>query len=343
MEVIGVSSQKGFVSGIGVDTSGAGDAGTLKINTGRLIIRDGAQLGSGTSGSGYGGNTIVNARESVEIIGQGPVGASSLNSNANYANGDAGNLTIDTEKLIVRDGANVSVNTFQSRNFFRPSTGAAGNLQITSRAILLDNQGVITAGTFAGSQGNITVKSDALQMRHGSKIETNAFGTANGGNITLNTNTLVALENSDIRANAIRGQGGNIQVKAPGIFRSLDSAIDASSQLGINGVVKINPIDNPTRSITTLKAKIEAQNSIQFNGCIATGKPVEGKFSITGSGGLPSTPGEALSSNPVLDDLGTTGTSANNFQPTSMVEAQALVKTPDGRFLLIASMPNSCQ
>ena len=45
-----------------------------------------------------------------------------------------------------------------------------------------------------------------------------AGGTGNGGNITIDTDTLVALENSDIIANARQSFGGRVSINAQGIF-----------------------------------------------------------------------------------------------------------------------------
>ncbi|NET97435.1 helix-turn-helix domain-containing protein, partial [Okeania sp. SIO1H2] len=49
-------------------------------------------------------------------------------------------------------------------------------------------------------------------------ISTNATGEATGGNININTENLVALENSDISANAQAAFGGTINITAAGIF-----------------------------------------------------------------------------------------------------------------------------
>ena len=48
-------------------------------------------------------------------------------------------------------------------------------------------------------------------------ITTNAQN-ATGGNISINTDTLVGLENSDITANAEEGPGGQVNITAQGIF-----------------------------------------------------------------------------------------------------------------------------
>jgi large exoprotein involved in heme utilization and adhesion len=77
---------------------------------------------------------------------------------------------------------------------------------------------VITAAAAGGDKGNITIESQDIQMRRGSAITTNATGASAGGNIIINTDTLAALENSDITANALNNRGGNVSINAQGIF-----------------------------------------------------------------------------------------------------------------------------
>lgn len=62
-----------------------------------------------------GGNLTVNATESVEVIGATPFDflASGLYTGPQQtATGNSGDLTINTAKLIVRDGGQVSAATF---------------------------------------------------------------------------------------------------------------------------------------------------------------------------------------------------------------------------------------
>lgn len=92
---------------------GSGDAGELRIDTRRLLMRDGAQVGAGTRGEGEGGSLLINATDSVEIIGTSPDGqfTDSLSAPSD-GSGNAGELRINTRRLLVRDGAHLSFGTF---------------------------------------------------------------------------------------------------------------------------------------------------------------------------------------------------------------------------------------
>ena len=211
-----------FASGVFAQTFqnlDTGAAGNLTINTGKLIVQDGAQLAVSTRSEGQGGNLKVTASDSVEL--SGTAAKNELTSGLfarTLSTGAAGNLTIATRRLIVRDGAQVTVGSVGS------GSGSAGNLEISARSISLDNQGKLTAETGSAQGGNIKLYDlDLLLMRHGSQISATA-GTANaygdGGNININTNFLVAVpsEDSDITANAYTGKGGSIQIAASAIF-----------------------------------------------------------------------------------------------------------------------------
>ncbi|HEY9650170.1 MAG TPA: filamentous hemagglutinin N-terminal domain-containing protein, partial [Coleofasciculaceae cyanobacterium] len=119
-----------FSNGLFAETRGTGSAGSLSITTGRLTVQGEARISAATFGVGQGGNLIVNADNSVELIGIDPPNDDTLGkiftgilTDADAeSTGAAGNLTINTGRLIVRDGAQVSASTF--------GEGAGGKLTV---------------------------------------------------------------------------------------------------------------------------------------------------------------------------------------------------------------------
>jgi len=101
-----------------VDPEGIGNAGKLTVKTKRLIINDGGQISSTTRGNGNGGNLLLRASESIELSGIAEDGLSSrIFSQVNRGGvGNSGTLTIDTARLIVRDGAEIGSGTFGEGN-----------------------------------------------------------------------------------------------------------------------------------------------------------------------------------------------------------------------------------
>lgn len=281
-----------------------GDAGEVTINTRDLLVRDGGFISARTTGSGKGGNITINATNSVQVIGTSANGiyASGLFARSSQGTtGDAGNLTINTGELLVRDGAIVAVRS--------EGTGNAGNLNVNARSIRLENNATLTADTRSNStepskeQATINLRSHDLILRQGSSITTNATGSnITGGNITIDADNLVAIpkENSDISANAENSFGGRVIVNASGIFGTQYrerptqlSDITASSELGarFNGIVQLNTPDiDPNRSLVALPANVINTSGLIANSCIGRSNRREGKFIITGNGGLPVTP-----------------------------------------------------
>ena len=277
-----------------------GKGGDIIINTQRLIVKDGASISvAALNGSqGQAGTLDINASDFVTVTGSAigrnnqPVPSTLVATSEGP--GSAGDLRINTGKLTVQNGAEINVNS--------QGTGRAGNLNITANNLLLDNQGKLTANT-TGGQGNINLQSGTLILRRGSGITTNATGNnVTGGNINIDTDNLVAVpqENSDISANSQDFRGGNVTINAQAIFGtqfrqqptplSDITATGANSQL--NGNVQINiPDVDPSSGLVEL-SNIPIDRTQQ----VAQACPVDqgSKFIITGRGGLPYLPNQAL-------------------------------------------------
>ncbi|WP_414589851.1 filamentous hemagglutinin N-terminal domain-containing protein, partial [Scytonema sp. PCC 10023] len=142
-----------------------GSAGNLTINTRELLVRDGATVSSSTSGAGKGGDLTVNA-QTVELIGESADSLSFLSSNSE-ATGNAGNLTINTRELLVRDGAGVSTGA--------QNAGKGGDLTVIAQIVELIGEsadGLSSSGLFSdseatGNAGNLTINTRELLVRDG--------------------------------------------------------------------------------------------------------------------------------------------------------------------------------
>jgi large exoprotein involved in heme utilization and adhesion len=329
-----------------------GQGGNVNITAGSLSVTNGAVLSSSTYGQKNAGNVNINVRDLVSFDGVGtngrPSGArSQVEKNAG---GNGGSVNITTGSLSVTNGADLIVSSF--------GQGDAGDLIINARnTIQLDNKSSIGATTIVGNKGNISLRSQNLVLRRGSNITTNATGTATGGNITIDTDILVALENSDITANADVARGGQVRINAQGIFgtefrkhETPQSDITASSNLGpeFSGIVEINTPDvNPAQGLVNLPA-IPIDTKLAQT-CQSGGSQAQSQFIITGRGGLPPNPGDALSTdavqvdlitlNPEVDQPSTTAVSTNSTSPTParIVEATGWVIDADGNVVLTAN------
>ncbi|NEQ77773.1 MAG: filamentous hemagglutinin N-terminal domain-containing protein [Okeania sp. SIO2C9] len=341
VELIGTNADDLRISGLTTsvqEEEARGNGGNLRLNTRNLRVRDGAEITASTSGDGNAGNLIITAKD-VEVFGISAAGTPSRLTAAaeSTATGQGGTLIVNTESLEVQNGALVTVRSETSE--------PAGNLQIKATSILLDNQGSLNAET-TGGQGDIVLENDKdLILRRNSSITTNATGTATGGNITINTDNLVALENSDISANAQEAFGGRINITALGIFGSEfrldqteDSDITATSELGpsFSGEVNLNTPDvDPSDGLVEFDDTIEDISALIDQNPCQRGQGSE--FTITGKGGLPPNPSESFPPNTLWQEKETPNTSPEIITPSDQefVEAQGWVSTPNGIQLIL--------
>lgn len=200
----------------------AGNGGNLTIQTGRLTIRNGAQIEASTFGEGNAGNIKINATESIRLIGESSEGSSRIFSNSISAFGirpenvgNAGNLNFKTGSFILEDGARISAAT--------ETGGKGGTIDITSDQLILQNSSAITTSTSnSADAGNIIVNTNRLALKGGSFITGDSFSDSSGktGNLTINAAESVEIigTSSDLDASGLyaqtrgSGRGGNLQV-----------------------------------------------------------------------------------------------------------------------------------
>ncbi|VEP14934.1 conserved hypothetical protein [Hyella patelloides LEGE 07179] len=223
VEIMGTSVDNSFFSGLFADvSSGAtGTGGNLIIDTHRLLVAEGAQVGVNTFGDGDAGTLIVTATE-VELVGDSPLGASGFFSNVETdVVGNGGNLTIDTELLQLTDGAEIATTTF--------GIGDAGVLNIRANEIKLIGESAdgFPSGLFSnveagakGNGGNLTINSDRLSISNGAQINSITLGSGNAGNITVEANEVDLVGDSAFRASnfstsvepGATGNGGSLAI-----------------------------------------------------------------------------------------------------------------------------------
>lgn len=321
-------SPANFILPGGISTSSANDrakTGNLTINTKNLLIRDGTRIDTisdrnqivernlnqdhQVSDFQLGGDLVINASESILLTGSSPGGdfKSSINSTTN-TNAPASNIKITTDALSLENGAEIAVNS--------TSKGTAGNLDIKANSLTIANGSNLNATTLSGRGGNINLQiQDILQLSDRSRITTDAQDIGNGGNITINSDFVIAFDRSNISANAISGQGGNIDIVAKDIFISPSSRISASSQLGIDGEVNIKTLIQDFRNnlIQLPVETLQAENKI-VQGCGGQANFANGEFNYTGKGGLPPAPLDSIYGNFELNLFGDLG----NFTSTEI-------------------------
>ena len=234
IELLGTSSDGAFPSGLFaqvLEIEATGNGGTISLDTEKLIVRDGAQVGASTFGIGNAGNLNINASDSVEVIGTitDNLAASGIFAQVDETGtGDAGNLNIQTRQLIALDGAQISTSARNTGN------GGTLTINVTDSILLSGTSPIADAQSFSGilvsaepgatsNAGELRLNTPQLIVEKGAKISADNFGTGGGADVTLNVNQLILRNGGQIGAGSLlgigavdnqRGMGGTITVNA---------------------------------------------------------------------------------------------------------------------------------
>jgi filamentous hemagglutinin family protein len=281
------------LSDIGTDSFGTADAGNLRIDTRRLLIRDGAQVGASTFGDGRGGIVTVNASESVEITGVTEVvGFETFNSfpstlrTASGGSGDAGELSIDTERLSIREGGAIFAQTSDSGRGGTVNLSASDFVEVVGTSADGSDRSVISVGTEGGTGagGSLAIATRRLEARDGGQITVSTSGAGNAGELDINAEDTLAVVGvsadgrfrsaigAEVGTDAT-GQGGELAIATTRLNVS-DGGIIAASTFGTGnaGNISVNASDRVTLNTGFIASNVgQTGNGRGGNIRIATG------------------------------------------------------------------------
>ncbi|MBD2464378.1 filamentous hemagglutinin N-terminal domain-containing protein [Oscillatoria sp. FACHB-1407] len=272
IEAIGISSSGYLPSNLSTFASGSGDAGDIFVNTGRLRVRDGGLVLARTFGTGQGGQMIINATNGVEIIGFSPQTRlpSSLLVDTS-GSGEAGVLTMNTDRLSLRAGGRISAQTLASGqggtinltisdltevtgtsedSSFRSAievgtdrgTGAGGSLAIATGRLRVRNGGLITVGTFGtGNAGELDITADVVDVAGTSAngqfpssiaAEVGRDASGNGGDVAIATGRLTVRDGGIVAVSTFgAGDAGALAIRANETVDVVGSSINGRSSI----------------------------------------------------------------------------------------------------------------
>ncbi|MEG4442452.1 filamentous hemagglutinin N-terminal domain-containing protein [Microcoleus sp. AT9_B5] len=282
------------------DTLGNIDGRDITVDAAQLRILDQALISTSTIGTGNGGNVAIRAADSVEIKGTGfdffkqTILDAGTSGNSNFSNrqsgifvgtvgaGTAGNITVDTKQLNLREGA-IAID-------LSDGTGSGGNVAIrASESVEVSESGILTTAINQGSGGNLTVDTAKLTVRNGSAISAATVGAGNGGNLTVRASDSVVLTEyrpdssfgTGITTNTIGGTGnaGNIEINTPSLLVEGGTSITSTSGItatdrvipsaGRGGNLTINATDSLTITGSSTNDSISAARAARSQ--LATG------------------------------------------------------------------------
>jgi filamentous hemagglutinin family protein len=335
-------------------TVGEGKAGNIRVIANTVQVTNGGQLRTITQGKGDAGNINLVAQDRVNLAG---ANSGLLANTTEGSTGNGGSIFINNpSNVLIEDGARIAVDS--------KGTGEGGNIEILAGSLILENEARLLAETASNTGGNITLKlEDLLLLRNNSKISTTA-GIAqqggDGGNITIDAKFIVGVpkEDSDITANAFKGQGGNINITTQGIYGlqfrprlTPLSDITASSEFGLDGEFQLDLLTDvdPSRGLAQLPTNVVDASEQIDRRCTPTASTQErNSFTITGRGGLPPSPNDPLQSESIITNWVTLNSDVEtktapvpitpkSSTPKPLVEAQGWMLNHKGEVVLTAS------
>jgi len=242
-----------------------GNAGSIVLNVDILNLTQGGYITAATIGNGLGGNVEVQA-QNLHLSEGSFLSANSL------GEGDAGSIILNLgDKLTMRDS---SIGTSATKS-------DGGNIFITSPnyLYLVDSDISTSVGTGFGGGGNITIHQE-----------------------------FVVQDEGPIIAEAYGGPGGNINITTTGIYKfslaSLNNRISASSQYGVDGVVKIDgPDNNAMEEIVIMKTDFLDVSGLLNTPCGQRVFENISRFLLIPSEGISNAIGDLIPSGPSFSKL----------------------------------------
>ena len=273
--------QSAWRSTVSSNSSGMGLGGNVALSAPRITLEDGARVSANSISTGNAGNILVTAPGSLNLNG------GSITTQAEI--GAGGNITLYSPRIAIDAGSSISASS--------SGAGNAGNILVQAPEWLKLNGGSITTQAASGDGGNISIiAGDRVHLQNAEISTSVGGGEGSGGNIFIDP-TFVILESSRATANAFGGAGGNIRIISDVFLASPDSVIDASSRLGISGIIQIAALrTDPNAALAPLPSTVFDVSALLRESCTGRAGPRASSLVGVGRGGLAEAPSGYMAS-----------------------------------------------
>ncbi|NER39189.1 MAG: filamentous hemagglutinin N-terminal domain-containing protein [Oscillatoria sp. SIO1A7] len=215
----------------GVEQGGTGDGGSLILESDRLVLKDGGTIDAGTLGAGNAGSAEINATSAIEIGSDNldELPSSLVARVGENARGNGGNLTVETNRLTLRNGSQISTATLGAGSGGDLSVRATERIELNGSTPSSNDDSFVTdssgtrfpSGLFASAPGannagNLTIRTGELLIEDGAEISVSSQQIGEAGSLTF-VGDRIFLDNGSITAQTVEGSQGNIFLTAPDI------------------------------------------------------------------------------------------------------------------------------
>ena len=269
--------------GVTASTEGPGNAGIIAIKADQVELDTGASISSASETEANGGSAGTITMDIGKILG---LNNSSSITTETVGEGSAGDITLNIGTFSLNNGSSIS----SASSSLSDKAGDAGTITISSTgSIRLENNSAITTQAENAGKGKIFISVGGQYHMTDSKITTSIKkGGNDAGDIDISPPVWTIMNQSEIRANAWEGRGGNIHLIADHFVQSWGSVVDASSALGIDGSVVIeSPSEDVSKGLIVLPSNLLDATRWLKTPCSARIAENVSRFVLTGRDATP--------------------------------------------------------
>ncbi|MDH6106394.1 filamentous hemagglutinin N-terminal domain-containing protein, partial [Anabaenopsis tanganyikae CS-531] len=245
-----------------VAPTGEGNSGGITIDTSTLTLENGGGINASTIGKGNAGAITITAADGVIIRAESSQGviSSVISAVGQTAQGNSGNITIDTSTLTVENGGTINASTIGQGNAGAIVITAADGVTIrgeSSRGFSTSVSSAV-APTAQGNSAGITIDTSTLTVENGGNINASTFSKGNGGAIVIraadgvtirgeSSRGFLSLVVSAVGQETAKGNGGDITIDTSTLTVENGTSINATTfGQGNAGAIVIRAADGVT-------------------------------------------------------------------------------------------------
>lgn len=234
-------------STVSAETGGTRNAGSIQVTSDNLRVTGGARIEASTVGAGDAGDITITNTDTLSVTGLSSNGlirsgifAKTQTSGGTAGGGgggggggqtatpgDAGNIDITTNNLLLSSGAQIDSSTTTS--------GSGGSVFVTADAITITGASTSLksdASRGNGTGGDIELAASTIGIHDKASVTAATDGAGNAGNISMTANGSFTLDSAAIITTSTRGSGsgGTIFINSPQVLvDGLGTSITAST------------------------------------------------------------------------------------------------------------------
>ncbi|MDC0833007.1 S-layer family protein [Geitlerinema sp. CS-897] len=213
---------------------GSGSTGDITVAARNLSMIDGGSIGAATFfETGSAGNIFVTVTETIEAIGVEPTNFTpSFIVSVSNSMGDAGDVTLNTSRAIVREGGRLASFTVGAGNGGRFVLNATEFVEVSGTVPGSINPSLIDAGanrvdevlgeafgippTPSGLPGSLEIHTPQLIVKDGGLVTVRNDGIGGAGSLQIDAGAILLDEGGGITASTQSGEGGNLTLRVEG-------------------------------------------------------------------------------------------------------------------------------